>query len=575
MKLTDYIAEELSRRGIEAIFGYTGGSIADLIDSIGRSNRVKFVENYHEQASAFAANAYAQITGRTGVALSSSGPGACNLIGGVANAFYDSIACVFITGNAHSLARAESPHIRQNAFQETDIVSIVRPITKHAVYINDPDRIRFELEKAFFTAHEGRKGPVLLDIPYNVQRENIAPESLAGFRPPAAPSYNFNATEVLDRLRRASRPVMLIGGGALGLRREMLNFLEAVPLPVVASLRALDVVPHDHKCFLGFIGSYGHRYANLAVKHSDLLLILGSRLDERQMGTLKGDFAAQADIIQVDIDEYELGRKVDAALALKSDAGYFLREVLKAGFDSGPLGSPEYEPWLAVLSGWKNKFPSYRAEVGEVEANGFIRRLTSALPTDAVICADVGQTQMCLAQAADLSRERRLLNSAGLGSMGYSLPASIGATYAVPGRPVVSFNGDGGVQMNIQELQTVARDGLPVQVVILNNRCLGMIRCLQEKLFDGRYFASVQGFSNPDFAKIAEAYGLPYCSVVNMADYDKAVSFVSTNRNGIIEVSLPRIMQACPEVGGKICEQLPALTDEDEQAVKADLRAWA
>lgn len=566
MKVSDYIADFMAAKKADVVFGYTGGSIADVIDSVYRQSSLRFVENYHEQASAFAANAYALLTGKTAFCLATSGPGAINLIGGIANAYFDSVPCVFITGNSHSLAKKPSDKIRQNSFQETDIVSVAESLTKYAVYVDSPQNIKYELEKAYHIAGDDRAGPVLLDIPYDVLRKEVNPDVLRGFTPSVKVYDDFNADEVASILSAAKRPVILLGGGCVGSKQQIKDFAEKVKIPVVCSLRALDIIPHNNNCFVGFIGSYGNRYANMALRYCDAMLVLGSRLDERQIGYVQGDFAPNAKIIRVDVDEFELPRKVES-VKIHSSVANFLDKMQNVKIAS------DCASWLELLQKWKKDFTSVNDKETEVSANGFIRFVSENATANTIFCADVGQNQMCTAQAIYLDNGKKLLNSAGLGSMGFSLPAATGAAYADSGSVIVSFNGDGGLQMNIQELQTVKRDNLPVFVIVLNNGCLGMIRKLQENMFDKRYYASVKGFSSPDFCRVAEAYGLPSCKISSVSDYAKVMDFMKKNKNGLIEVELPMIMQANPEPSSKIYEQIPPLSDEENGQIKQELEA--
>ena len=309
--------------------------------------------------SSFAANAFAQITGEIGVAVASSGPGACNLINGIANAYYDSIPCIFITGNVHTKAIKDSEVIRQNGFQETDIVSIVNGIAKFTITVKNPEDIRYYWEKALYFAKQGRPGPVLLDIPYDIQRCKIDVENLHGYTRPEESTYdNIDSRYLADLLKVSKKPILLLGGGARSkeCRKKIIKLLEKVEIPAVASLCGLDVLPHNHKCFIGFIGSYGNRYANLAVANSDLLIVIGSRLDERQIGGLKSEFAQNAKIIHVDIDKVELGRTIDEALSIYSSAEVFIGKLLTENFNDY-----NYIKWMSVLLNWKARYPSYNS----------------------------------------------------------------------------------------------------------------------------------------------------------------------------------------------------------------------
>ena len=562
MKVSDYIVDYIRHRGIDAIFGYAGGSIADIIDSICREGLIRFIQNGNEQAAAFCANSYAQVSGRTGVAVSSSGPGAINLINGIANAYYDSIPCVFITGNAHSLSRKPSKHIRQNGFQETDIVAMVDGIVKYASYVDDENAIRYELGKAFYIAAEGRCGPVLLDIPYDIQRRDVDPALLKSYQPPSADVLDNKTQEVLDLIGEANRPLIVAGGGCHDAKCELRRFLQEVKIPLVVSMRGLDLIPHDDERYIGFIGSYGNRAANLAVQHSDLLIVLGSRLDERQMGYKKCQFAPNAKIVQVDVDESELGRKVDCKLRVKSDVGLFLSEL------AAKVEPLDFSPWVSFLKCLVHTYPSYDA--GRYCASNFLWSLSRFVDDDAIICVDVGQNQVIAVQTFAVKSSQQFLCSAGLGCMGYSLPAAIGAYYAGNGRQVVSINGDGGLQMNMQELETISRERLPVKVIVVHNNCLGLIRKLQERIFDGRYYASVNGFSCPDLEKIADAYAFDYYKVESLDDYAKLGMALNSNRPCLVDAIFPLAFDANPEPGMAIFNQAPALDEAEMRQIGID-----
>ena len=561
MKVAQYIVEYLKKTGIDTIFGYIGGYNADILDYFCADKDNRFVLNYHEQASAFAANTYAELAGGIGVAIASGAPSFCNMVAGIANAYFDSHPCVFILGSAHSLAVRRDKSIRQNAFEEIDSVSMVRDITKYAVKVTNPDDVRYELEKCFHIAQTGRKGPTLIDIPYDIIRAEIDVGNARRHVAREDRKYDtIDFAEVVARLRASKRPLILLGGGAGGAksREALAALLGKVKIPAVASLCGLDILPHDNKCFAGFVGHYGNRYANLALKNCDFLLILGARLDERQLGGFWTRLADDAFVVRVDIDKPELNRRLAENLSYHSSVELFLK-----GLAELDLHGLDFGKWIDCIARWRMRYPSLEADASRVGALSFLNRLSDFLPADAIVCSDVGQNQMCVAQAMKLNGRRRLFNSAGYGSMGFSLPAAIGCAYAKRGKCVVSVNGDGGIQMNVQELQTLKRDNLPVNVIVLNNHCLGMIRKTQEKLFNGKDFGSVEGYAAPDFAAIAMAYGIPYLRVDSIEKYDDAGLFISDSNPTFIEVCLPTIMENVPEPGRAIELQSPELSDHE------------
>ena len=504
MKITKYISQTLYEHGVKTIFGHLGGFNADFIDQIYAHPKQQFILNYHEQASAFAANSYAMMNNTIGVATSSGAPSFCNMVAGIANAYFDSNPCVFIAGSINSKALRTTKKLRQNAFEEIDMLSLVDDITKYAVHINDENDVRYYLEKAIYIANSGRKGPVLIDLPYDIARKDIDPSKLKGYTPPETNYDEFDITKIVKSIKSAKRPLILLGGGAKSLssKKSLKELLARVKIPAVSSLCGLDALPHDHECFYGFIGHYGNRYANFAIANCDCLIVLGSRLDERQIAGDKKRFAGDAKIIRIDIDEFEFGRNLKENISLYTTAELFLNRLSKCAFEGYDCSS-----WIDIISKWKERYPSYNLESQEqeVDINNFLYILSGFLTKDAIICSDVGQSQMSVAQAMPIDNEKSLINCGGYGSMGFSLPASIGAQYAKPDTMVVSINGDGGIQMNMQELQTIARDKLPIKIFIFNNNCLGMIRRLQERIFDNRTSASVEGYSVPNYEAIASA----------------------------------------------------------------------
>ena len=566
MKIAQYLVQYLKKQNINTIFGYIGGYNADFLDYFCEAENNRFVLNYHEQASAFAVNTYSELTNSVGVATASGAPSFCNLIAGIANAWFDSHACVFIVGSAHSLAVRKDKSIRQNAFEEIDTVSMVKDITKYAVKITNPDDIKYELEKAFFMAKEGRKGPVLVDIPYDVMRTDVDIDNIKKFVPSQTTSFDeINIDLIVNKLKTSKRPVIMLGGGAGNQKsRELIKkVLSKVKIPAVATLCGLDVLNHDNPCFSGFIGHYGNRYANLALKNCDFLLILGSRLDERQLGGFRTTLDAY--IVRIDIDKPELKRKLNENLSYYCSVEKFLDK-----FSEYDFSELDFSGWLNCISEWKKRYPSLEADKTQVSSLNFLNQISDYLPDNAIICADVGQNQMSVAQSIKIDKKRRLFNSGGYGSMGFSLPAAIGCAYAEPDTCIVSVNGDGGIQMNIQELQTLQRDKLAVNIIVLNNHCLGMIRKTQEKLFDGKDFVSVKGYSAPEFEGIAKAYNIPYLKIDNISKYSLVKDFISSDHSTFIEVCLPVKTENIPEPGSQIELQNPVLSDSEFRRIREE-----
>ena len=569
MKVSEYIADFLATRNINRIFGYIGGFNADIVDSFCQNPCNRFILNHHEQAAAFAVNAVSTITGKVAVVTSSGAPSTCNTVAGIANAYFDSHPCVFIVGSAHSLAIRKTPEMRQKGFEEIDFVSMVSGIAKYAVRLRSPERIRFELEKAFYLAEEGRKSPVVLDIPYDLARAEIDPDRLPPYPIPEPERFDdVDYRRITELLTHSRRPVLLLGGGAGSAvcRKQVVELLDKVKLPAVATMCGLDVLGHEHPCFAGFIGHYGNRYANLAVANCDLLLVLGARLEERQLGGYLTKLDGNAKLIRVDIDRTELNTRIREDISIHSSVEAFLDGLLKQDL------ALDFARWLECIRRWRERYPSV-PPAGDFNANHVVRQLTEMLPEDGVVTADVGQNQMSVAQAAFLDGNKRLLNSAGYASMGYSLPAAIGASFARPGTRIISFSGDGGIQMNIQELQTVAREKLPITIVVFNNGCLGMIRKLQEKLYQNRTFVSVSGYSAPDFGAVAAAYKIPYLKICSPDQLKELKAAVRCDGPYFVEAVLPLETDNIPEPGAVIDGQSPALSGDEMKLIKEECGA--
>jgi acetolactate synthase-1/2/3 large subunit len=517
VKLSDYVAAFLARQGIRHVFAVSGGASLHLIHSAADTPGLSFICPQHEQAGAMAADAYARVTGGLGAAIATSGPGATNLLTGVCCAYYDSVGVLFITGQVSTFRGKGDSGVRQVGFQETDTVDIFRPVTKYAVCIDRPERIRYELEKACYLARSGRPGPVLIDIPDNVQRAEIDPEALASYVPPPDDSNSGQMREgvaqCLELLRAARRPVVILGwgvrlAGAASLARAV---VEKLGLPVAPTWAVADLLPADHPLFIGTFGTHGTRHANFAVQNADLVLAIGSRLDTKATGSPPGTFARGAKKIVVDIDPTELGKFSRYGLAvdlpIAADAAAFLRTLHQAA-----VPGPDISSWLRRIAEWKLRYPvcpeAYHREV-EVNPYVFVKTLGRLCPPGQQLFLDTGCTLAWMMQAFDFKPGQRLFHDWNNTAMGWALPASIAASVALGGRPVVCVTGDGSLQMNIQELATIVRHRLPIKVFLLNNHGHAMIQQTQDQWLGSRYLASsvAGGLPNPDFVAIARAYG--------------------------------------------------------------------
>lgn len=566
MKASDYIVEFLINKDIKDIFGYPGGMVTHLMNSLGeRSKRIQTHITYHEQSAAIAACGYAQATKKLGVAFATSGPGATNLVTGIANAYFDSIPTMFITGQVNTYESKEGTELRQRGFQETDICAVVSSITKKAYHVRDASYLPELLEEAYGIAMSGRPGPVLIDIPMNIFRANIEAPSIY-----IKTEKNCNRDEKADYIFEKSlknalaysrRPCILVGNGVKIANQTQLirNILKNTPMPVVSSMLAVDIAQGDidfDRIYYGFIGAYGKRTANFVVAKADLVICFGTRLDIRQVGSKRNDFAPNAKIIRVDIDDSELANPI------RDNEETFLLDMEKALLTIQKVlleRKYHYNEWIDTCQMIKKKIGA----VDDSQPNCLINSLSEKVPDEYSIVADVGQNMVWIAQSFKFKNGQNVYLSGGLGAMGYALPASIGVYYATK-KPVICFVGDGGLQMCIQELQFLARARIPVKIVVLNNNALGMIRHFQEMYFDSRYYYTVenQGYDAPDFVKIAEAYGI----LSRRVRGDDDITFADFNMNGpeLFEIVLEGDTYVYPKLEfGKPNQDQEPLLDRD------------
>ncbi|MDN5347592.1 MAG: acetolactate synthase large subunit [Clostridia bacterium] len=499
MKGAQVVMEILRSEGVELAFGYPGGAALPLYDALADSG-IKHVLVRHEQAAVHAASGYARTTGKVGVCFATSGPGATNLVTGIATAYMDSVPVVIFTG------QVPTSLVGSDAFQEVDVTGITMPITKHNYLLKNVDDLPRVVKEAFYIAGTGRPGPVLIDVPRDVavaECKARIPEKveLRGYKP----TYQGHAGQIrsLARLLKgAERPLIYAGGGVLISRAEdlLLELAEKAQIPVTTTLSGLSCFPENHPLSLGMLGLHGKPYANHAVMECDLLIALGARFDDRVTGALE-KFAPQARIAHVDIDPAEIGKNVRVDLPLVGD----LRKVLE---DLLPLVEPkEHKDWLARIKALRDEFPlTYGRGGGEVRPQWVIQQLGDMTRGRAIIATDVGQHQMWAALFYGFTCPRTFLSSCGLGTMGYGLPAAIGAQLACPEKMVILITGDGSFQMSMAELGTAVEQELPLKILLFNNQSLAMVRQLQHFYYDRKYTA-VKLSGNPDFVRLAECYG--------------------------------------------------------------------
>ena len=567
MKLSDYIVAFLQKKGVRHFFGYQGTMIAHLVDSIERNPLTENHSCYNEQGAAFAACGYAQAKEECACAYATSGPGAVNLLSGVADAYYDSLPVIYFTGHLNTYEYSGIKGLRQQGFQETDIVAMAGSITKYAVQIRKPEDIVKELNKAYHIANTGRKGPVLIDLPMDMQRSEVTnPVYDMEFEECHTDPVQAEAAAdvILEALEQSVRPVIMLGHGvdSTESQQALLRFTRERQIPVITSVLAKSVLSYDHPLNFGCIGgAYGHRYANMiANAKSDLILCFGISMCTRQIGTKVHEFAKNARIIRVDIDPYNLKRDIHEdgvnEVKLQAETG----AVIRCLSEKGSSVKKEFGDWLEVCREIKENLQAVDDQTPERYTNRMIADLSDMLQDTSAIAVDVGQHMVWSYQSFKNREGQKLLFSGGHGAMGYGLPAAIGAYYAT-GRPVVCICGDGAFQMNIQELEWVKRENLPIKMLIMNNEALGMIRHLQRDYFDCLFAGTTDGcgFASCNFSKVADAYGIPskrmWCDEVK----ETAPEFLEKEGPGLLEIMLEHGTYAYPKtcLGEPIHNQQP------------------
>ena len=581
MKLSDYVVAFLQKKGIRHFFGYQGTMIAHLVDSIERNPDTENHSSYNEQGAAFAACGYAQAKEECACAYATSGPGAVNLLSGVADAYYDSLPVIFLTGQLNTYEYSGIKGLRQQGFQETDIVAMAKPITKYAVQIRDAEDIVTELNKAYHIATTGRRGPVLIDLPMNIQRGEVENPvydlefegDVCGVEMEEAVETAFahilHGTDeavraICDELEQAKRPVIMLGHGVDSAvsQQKLIRFARSRQIPIITSVLAKSVLAYDDPQNFGCIGgAYGHRYANMiANAKSDLLLCFGISLCTRQIGTKVNEFAKGAKIIRIDLDPYNLQRNIhengENEIKILAETGTLIQAL-----DKVPCREQEgISDWMVVCSEIRENLQAVDDALPERYPNRMIGELSDMLKDTGAIAVDVGQHMVWSYQSFKNREGQKLLFSGGHGAMGYALPAAIGAYYAT-GKPTACICGDGAFQMNIQELEWVKRENLPVKIMVMNNEALGMIRHLQRDYFDCLFAGTTDGcgFASCDFSKVAAAYGIPSCRMHCEDVKEEAPQFMEGQGPKLLEVMLEHGTFAYPKtcLGEPIHNQQP------------------
>ena len=567
MKLSDYVFEFLSSLNVRDVFLLPGGGCMHLVDSLGQREDIKYICCLHEQAAVIAAEAYGQYTNHLGVALVTTGPGSTNAITGVAGAWIDSTPLLVLSGQVKRQDMLRNVGVRQMGIQEVDITSLVKPITKYAITVLEPEMIKYHLQKALYLATTGRKGPVWIDIPLDVQGSVIEENDLEDFKAPVdqqnMEELKSKAQRTLELLAQATRPVILLGNGVrqAGARNDFYQLIDRLKIPVLATWKATDMIPENHPLYCGKPGAVGQRGANFTQQNSDWIMTLGARLDLCQVAHNYPNFARAAKKIIVDVDGTEITKLkafgMDIDVEVNADVGCFLRQLL-------PLLEEEtikdYREWLDRCLQWKKEYPvvlpEYRETTGLINPYVLMDVLSDILEEDDLIvpgssgaCAELTQ------QAYRLKEGQRILNTPGLGSMGFGLPASMGACLASGKRRTISIIGDGGLQHNIQELETLSRLQLPIKIFILNNNGYGSIKAMQENHFNSRYVCCnpQSGLTLPDIRRIATAYRLKATRIENQKNLkEKVLEVIQTEGTIICDLLVDPDISTSPRVSSQV-----------------------
>ncbi|MGZ3867391.1 MAG: thiamine pyrophosphate-binding protein [Bacteroidia bacterium] len=512
MRAALFIANFLKKQGISHVFELSGGMITFMLDAIAEVKGIDIITMHHEQGASFAADGLARITNKPGVALATSGPGATNLLTGIASCYFDSVPGLFITGQVNPNEQRGEKHIRQLGFQETDIVAMAHPIVKKAYRITSPDQIQAVFNEAYELAISGRPGPVLIDVPMDMQRQEIEAGEIKVItrKKNTVTKLDDALFEKLKKdLSASKKPLIIAGRGVRSAAAEKLfsQFIELTNIPVVSSLMGIDLLPYKHPNRIGMIGSYGNRWANMAIGYCDLMIVIGSRLDIRQTGVNTKDFKGDRTVYHIDCEEGEINNRVKDCEKVLADTEDFLNAA-NSYFSKNKIATEVYKPWITELHSLRTEWSDLKElrDIKGINPNKFIHQLTKSSPKAKSFLADVGSHQMWTAQSIELNEDQTFVTSGGMGAMGFALPAAIGVSLGYRKSPVVCIAGDGGFQLNIQELQTIVRNELPIKMVVLNNRCLGMIRQFQDQYFQGRYQSTFWGYNPPDFEAVAKAY---------------------------------------------------------------------
>jgi len=583
MNLSDYVLNFLIKKRIKQVFLITGGAISFMVDAFSRTKKIKYTSVAHEQGAAMMADAYSRLGPNFSCTMVTSGPGATNLLTGIACSYFDSIPSLHICGQVNTYEQQssnKSTHkVRQVGFQETDIVNMSKPITKFSYKIKNPNEIKYILEKSYHIATTGRPGPVLLDIPLDLQRKKININNLKSFKikKPKIKNIDKKIKYIIRQFKKSKKPVIIIGGGIKNAKAEknLNKFLKKFNVPVVSTWSGVDLIDHLEKKYIGNVGVYGSRSANFAVQNSDLILSLGSRLDTRITGGVPKNFARKAKKIMVDIDKHELNKKRGLKIdyKVKEDVKYFLSQFTKKNKQN-----ISKEDWLKRCFFWKKKYPLVQKiffnDKKFVNPYVLMDDLSKKLKKKDIIIADDGGHLTWTIQAFKVKYGQKLFSAFGNSPMGYALPASIGASIVKNKSRIICIDGDGSIQINLQELHTVDKLKLPIKIFILNNNGYGIIKQFQELYLEKRFEASGKGVSNPDFKKISKAFNINYNLIKNHKDLKKVNKIISSKKPEIIEVLLKSNQKIIPKLQfGNPIEDMSPLLPRNEFFENMDIKS--
>lgn len=591
VKLTDYVMNYLASKGSRHVFGISGGAAVHLFDSAARHPEIGTTFVAHEQSAAMAADGYYRLSGKLGACAVTSGPGATNLLTGTCCSYYDSVPALLLTGQVATHRLKGDRKVRQVGFQETDVLSIFSSVTKYAEQLRDPKQIAFMLDRAYFEAENGRPGPVLIDIPDDLQRAQIDPAGLARFPSPAQP-HNGNlmaqAAALLRRISCARRPVLVLGGGFSTPRvgKELRQFMQHIEVPVLQTWAGLDLLPFDWKHRCGTFGVYGPRLGNFVVQHADLLVCLGTRLSQNLTGGLLDTFAPGAHIAMVDVDAGEMekfdGRGMRVADRVQARLDRFLEA---ANALLAEYRAPDISAWLSIIERWRRELPTDiplqpTDAAGYVDAHHLVQELSSRLAREEAIFVDTGGNLTWTCNNLRVKPEQRVLSAWNFTPMGYALPAAIGGASAATGRPITCITGDGGLQLCLGELATAVRYNLPLKIILFNNHSHGIQKQTLETWLDAKYVGvdPASGLGLPDFPKVVKAMGIPIFNIARSSEIGRILKEAYATPGLVfcnVEINPDQKLYPVLKYGASLENQMPLMPKEQLESLRGHLRSAA